>query len=94
MEDRQCNVCNVIKDAIHTLCQCKKFYVLRDQMYETIIKKLKISKTVKEIFIDILTCVNTHLKSCWHVHLYSLYYLAWILELWTKNIYFVVCECV
>ena len=59
VEDRQCSICNVIEDEIHALCQCKKFNVLRDQMYQTIIKKLNINKTDKEIFIEILTCGDT-----------------------------------
>ena len=60
MEDRQCNVCNVIEDEIHALCQCKKLLVLRDQMYETVVKKKKldISKTDKE-FLSIFTCGDT-----------------------------------
>ena len=58
VEDRQCSICNVIEDEIHALCQCKKFNVLRDQMYQTVIKKLNINKTDKEIFIDILTCCD------------------------------------
>ena len=59
MEDRQCSICNVIEDEIHALCQCRKFNVLRDQMYQTIIKKLNINKTDKEFFIDIYTCGDT-----------------------------------
>ena len=59
VEDGQCSICNVIEDEIHSLCQCKKFNVLRDQMYQTLIKKLNINKTDKEIFIDILTCGDT-----------------------------------
>ena len=58
VEDRQCSICNAIEDEIHALCQCKKFNVLRDQMYQTIIKKLNINKTDKEIFIDILRAVS------------------------------------
>ena len=54
VEDRQCSICNVIEDEIHALCQCKKFNVLRIQMYQTIIKKLNIYKSDKEIFIDML----------------------------------------
>ena len=30
VEDRICNVCMVIQDEIHALCQCKKFSVLRE----------------------------------------------------------------
>ena len=53
VEYRQCSICNVhvIEDEIHALCQCKKFNVLRDQMYQTIIKKLTINKTDKEILM-------------------------------------------
>ena len=36
VEDRICNVCIVIEDEIHALCQCKKFSLLREQMYQTV----------------------------------------------------------
>ena len=42
VEDRQCSICNVIEVEIHALCQCKKFNVLRDPIYQTIIKKLMV----------------------------------------------------
>ena len=56
VEDRQCNVCNVKKPYVNL----NKFLVLRDQMYQTIVKtQLNTSETDKEFFIDILTCVDT-----------------------------------
>ena len=35
VEYRLCNVCMVIEDEIHALCQCKNF-LLREQMYQTV----------------------------------------------------------
>ena len=33
-----CNFCMVIEDEIHALCQCKKYSLLREQMYQTVFK--------------------------------------------------------
>ena len=41
VEDRLCNVCMVIEDEIYALCQCKKFSLLREQMYQTVFNTLK-----------------------------------------------------
>ena len=38
VENRICNVCMVIEDGIHALCQCKKKSSLREQMYQTVFK--------------------------------------------------------
>ena len=40
VEDRICNVCMVIEDEIHALCQCKKFSLLREQMYQTVFRQM------------------------------------------------------
>ena len=35
-EERLCNCCNIIEDEIHTLCDCKRYLVLRCKMFDTI----------------------------------------------------------
>ena len=40
VEDRICNVCLVIEDEIHALCQCKKFSLSREQMYQTVLRQM------------------------------------------------------
>ena len=58
VEDRICNVCMVIEDEIHASCQCKKFSLLREQMYQTVFKtnvNSVVGKMDIESFIDLLT---------------------------------------
>ena len=44
VEDRLCNICDVVEDEVHALCKCKKFDTFRQQMYLIIKKKLNICK--------------------------------------------------
>ena len=53
MEDRICNVCMVVEDEIHALCQCKKFSLLREQMYQTVFKTT-VNSVVSKMDIDFL----------------------------------------
>lgn len=56
VEDRLCTNCKVIEDEVHVLCQCNKYQMSRNQMYQIILdKKINMKRTNKEIFIDILT---------------------------------------
>ena len=62
MEDRICNVCMVIEDEIHAFCQCKKFSLLRDQMYQTVFKtnvNTDVGKMDIESFNDLLTSTDS-----------------------------------
>ena len=62
VEDRICNVCMVIEDEIHALCQCKKFSLLREQMYQTVFKtnvNSVVGKMDIESFIDLLTSTDS-----------------------------------
>ena len=58
MEDRLCNICDVVEDEVHALCKCKKFDTFRQQMYLIIKKKLNICKPENEILIDMLTSTD------------------------------------
>ena len=40
VEDRICNVCMVIEDEMHALYQCKKISVLREQIYQTVLRQM------------------------------------------------------
>ena len=56
LEDRLCSDCNLTEDEIHVLCQCNKYQILRNQMYQTLIEKnINVNKTHKEILIDLFT---------------------------------------
>lgn len=56
VEDRLCTNCKVIEDEVHVLCQCNKYQMSRNQMYQIILdKKINMKRANKEIFIDILT---------------------------------------
>ena len=66
-EDRRCNVCNVIEDKIHTLCLCYKFLVLREQMYQAIVKTenyiiLKAFLSLYGLMMKIELCGSIHFK--------------------------------
>ena len=65
MEDRICNVCMVFEDEIHALCQCKKFCLLREQMYQTVFKtnvNIDVGKLAIDSFIDLLTSIDSDVK--------------------------------